>query len=670
MSTILAGRRRGSRAGRSAVSALAVTGLAAAGLLAAAGPALAQDTPSCGAPVVSGGTATVTCAYTGAAQSWTVPGGVTQATFTLYGANGGAGAYGASGSGGLGAEVSAAVPVTGGTVLQVNVGQAGSSWGGGTFGGGGAANFAGGSGGGASDVISPSSGGSYPFGSVLLVAGGGGGGSPLANPAHANPPAPFAPAATGGPAGSPGQTGSTDPGGSNSTLGGGGGGGAGSATAGGSGGAKGSLTGSGLCQGDPGEAGKSGTAGSQGAGGSGGLYGGGGGGGGYYGGGGGGGAAEDGCSDSGGPGGGGGGSSYTGGVSGAIVQDGVAAPSGAPDGEVIISYSYVAPSIITSSLPGAAVGSAYSQDLSASGGAAPYSWSVTGGSLPGLSLASDGTLSGTPTSVGTFRFGVQVTDSSNPAQKAVMALSLTVGPAALAVSASSLPGGTSGSAYSQDLSASGGTNPYSWSVTSGSLPAGLSLARNGAISGTPTVAGTSTFTVQVKDAGNPAQTATQQFTLTVGPAAGGGTSCQTTATSFISADCYDASQGPIDVTAATGDSNPSGVDGNQAPQLANGDYLEYNNINFGSGSTQFDAQVASGAAGGVSGLVEVVLDNPDNTPVGSFAVASTGGWNSWKMIPANISTVTGVHNVYLEFVSGATGNPAYVSLHYFDFPVS
>jgi Carbohydrate binding module (family 6)/Glycosyl hydrolases family 16 len=155
-----------------------------------------------------------------------------------------------------------------------------------------------------------------------------------------------------------------------------------------------------------------------------------------------------------------------------------------------------------------------------------------------------------------------------------------------------------------------------------------------------------------------------------GGGGGGGTSCATTATSDISADCYNASQGSISVTAATGDSNPSGVDGNQVAQLVNGDYLEYNGINFGSGSTQFDARVASGAAGGVSGLVEVVLDNPSNPPVGSFAVANTGGWTSWETIPANISAVSGTHNVYLEFVSGAGGDPPFVSLHYFDFPVS
>jgi hypothetical protein len=165
----------------------------------------------------------------------------------------------------------------------------------------------------------------------------------------------------------------------------------------------------------------------------------------------------------------------------------------------------------------------------------------------------------------------------------------------------------------------------------------------------------------------PAPTATPTPTPTATPT---GTSCTTTATSDISADCYSGHQGTITVSAATGDTSPPGVDGNQAAQLTNGDYLEYSNINFGSGSSQFDARVASGAGTGVSGLVEVVLDNPSNSPVGSFSVANTGGWTTWKTIPANIAEVTGTHNVYLEFVSGAGGNPAYVSLHYFNFPAS
>ena len=122
--------------------------------------------------------------------------------------------------------------------------------------------------------------------------------------------------------------------------------------------------------------------------------------------------------------------------------------------------------------------------------------------------------------------------------------------------------------------------------------------------------------------------------------------------------------------AGTTDTDPSGVDSNQVSELSNGDWLEYPDIDFGTGSTQFDARVASGADSGVSGLVEVVLDSPTNTPVGSFAVANTGGWSDWETIPANISEVTGTHDVYLVFESGASGDPPYVSLHYFDFPAS
>ncbi|HET9059104.1 MAG TPA: carbohydrate-binding protein, partial [Acidimicrobiales bacterium] len=75
--------------------------------------------------------------------------------------------------------------------------------------------------------------------------------------------------------------------------------------------------------------------------------------------------------------------------------------------------------------------------------------------------------------------------------------------------------------------------------------------------------------------------------------------------------------------------------------------------------------VASGAASGVSGLVNVVLDNPSNAPIGSFAVGSTGGWSTWQSVPANITTTSGAHTVYLEFSSGQSA--AYVSLHYFSF---
>src|SRR5439155_999711 len=90
-------------------------------------------------------------------------------------------------------------------------------------------------------------------------------------------------------------------------------------------------------------------------------------------------------------------------------------------------------------------------------------------------------------------------------------------PAPLSIVSNSLPAGTVNVAYGpQSLTASGGTSPYSWSVTSGSLPQGLSLSQSGTISGTPTAAGTATFSVQVQDSAF--RTAAQSLNLTINPA--------------------------------------------------------------------------------------------------------------------------------------------------------
>ena len=72
----------------------------------------------------------------------------------------------------------------------------------------------------------------------------------------------------------------------------------------------------------------------------------------------------------------------------------------------------------------------------------------------------------------------------------------------------------------------------------------------------------------------------------------------------------------------------------------------------GIGPNKLVAKVASGAGGGVSGLVEVRLDSATSPVIGSFAVGNTGGWTSWRTIPANIGGTSGVHDVYITFTSG------------------
>ncbi len=106
--------------------------------------------------------------------------------------------------------------------------------------------------------------------------------------------------------------------------------------------------------------------------------------------------------------------------------------------------------------------------------------------------------------------------------------------------------------------------------------------------------------------------------------------------------------------------------GQDIGSLANGDWTRYDGIDFGSSAAhQFSARVASGASGGVSGLVEVRLDSRSNPPIGSFALGNTGGWQSWRTVPANISPVTGVHDVYVTFSSGQPAD--FVNVNWFTF---
>lgn len=173
------------------------------------------------------------------------------------------------------------------------------------------------------------------------------------------------------------------------------------------------------------------------------------------------------------------------------------------------------PAITTASLTPATAGLAYTASLAASGGLAPYAWSISGGSLPaGLSLdPASGHLSGIPTTAGTANFTARVVDATGTA--ASRAFSLMVQPGNLDILTDSLPDATVGAAYAATLTAAGGNPPYTWSLAAGSsLPAGLGLeGGSGVIGGVPSAAGTYSFTVRVATAEN---SATQSLSLKVG----------------------------------------------------------------------------------------------------------------------------------------------------------
>lgn len=169
------------------------------------------------------------------------------------------------------------------------------------------------------------------------------------------------------------------------------------------------------------------------------------------------------------------------------------------------------PVITTTTLPQGKVGLAYSSQLVASGGTAPLTWARTAGTLPaGLTLSAAGRLSGTPTAAGTTSFTVRALDSAGLMDTQVLSLTVT---GAFTITTTTLPPGKVGAPYSAQLGASGGTAPLTWARTVGTLPVGMTLSTAGLLSGTPTAAATSTFTVSATDAAG--LTDTQVLVMTV-----------------------------------------------------------------------------------------------------------------------------------------------------------
>ena len=184
----------------------------------------------------------------------------------------------------------------------------------------------------------------------------------------------------------------------------------------------------------------------------------------------------------------------------------------------------VAPGIVVTnptSLPNAVQNAPYTQLLLEHGGIGLATWTPI--SLPtGLTLTSNGILTGTPTQLGTFDVVVSVTDTSAPPQTQSVTFSLTI-VQQLAITTTTLPNGTEGTPYSATIGTSGGTPPISFSITQANFPPGLTITQppvtstTDTLAGTPTLAGNYTFSESVADSGSPTEAATQNYTVTVLP---------------------------------------------------------------------------------------------------------------------------------------------------------
>lgn len=180
------------------------------------------------------------------------------------------------------------------------------------------------------------------------------------------------------------------------------------------------------------------------------------------------------------------------------------------------------PAIAQATLPGGNVGTSYSQSVSVTSGIGPYTWSITGTQIAGVTFtagATSATLAGIPTTAATYNFTVSVKDSANPQQTASMTYNVVIGAELpLSITTSSLPAGAFNAAYGPvQIGATGGFAPYSFGAIG--LPPGLTLSSGGSLSGTPTAAGSFSVTITVTDSGTVPATAsvTLPLTITVSP---------------------------------------------------------------------------------------------------------------------------------------------------------
>jgi uncharacterized protein (TIGR03437 family) len=185
----------------------------------------------------------------------------------------------------------------------------------------------------------------------------------------------------------------------------------------------------------------------------------------------------------------------------------------------IITFRINPPPQISGTLPVGRVNAFYTRDLTISGGTGTITGTVASGNLPpGISASVSSVfgfhLSGTPTAAGVYTFTLRVTDADNISGQATYTLSIGD---PLQITTASLPAGTVGTRYLIALQGAGGITPYTWSLSLGALPPGLTLDNSGILTGVPTAAGTFNLGIQLDDAYSLAalDSAVKRFTLTI-----------------------------------------------------------------------------------------------------------------------------------------------------------
>ncbi|MFN7152055.1 MAG: beta strand repeat-containing protein [Acidovorax sp.] len=296
-------------------------------------------------------------------------------------------------------------------------------------------------------------------------------------------------------------------------------------------------------------------------------------------------------------------------------------------GQGTITNDDVPVTVSPATLPGGTVAAAYSQTVTASGGTGPYSFAITAGAVPaGLSLSPlSGALSGTPTAAGSFNFTVTANDSSpSPGPFAgSQAYTLTVGAPTMSLTPASLPGGTRTVLYpTTNVTASGGTAPYTYAVTAGALPGGLTLTGAGVLSGTPTATGSFNFTVTATDSstGTGPFTVSRAYTVVVADAVPVANNSTHTVAYGSSSNAV-----PLNITGGAATSVTIGTAASHGSASATGATIQYTPTAGYAGPDSFTYTATNGAGTSTPATVTLTVSPPTITVSPAGPLSATVG---------------------------------------------